>query len=102
MAKRPPHPRSVQAVRARLIALRMAVEPVQKRFAERAGIHPNTWSNFENEDDRRISIEEAFKLVDTYGVSLDWIYDGRGGAVPGELLVKIRAVEAKAAEKAAA
>lgn len=102
MAKRPTHPRSLEAVRARLIALRMAIGPNQRQFAKRAGIGANTWSNFENED-RRISIEEAFKLVDTYGVSLDWIYEGRGaGLMPGPLLDKIREAEAEAAEKAAA
>jgi DNA-binding XRE family transcriptional regulator len=96
------HPRSVEAVRLRLIALRMAIGPNQRRFAEKAAIANNTWSNYENEVGRRISLEEAFKLVDTYGVTLDWIYEGRAGQMPGDLMEKIRAVEAKAAAKVAA
>ena len=83
----------------RLIALRIAIGPNQKRFAEKAEIAPNTWGNFENEDDRRISIEEAFKLVDTYAVSLDWIFGGQAGLIPGPLLEKIRAAEDAAAVK---
>jgi len=102
MAERSVHPRSLEAVRARLIALRMAKGPNQRQFSTRAGIEPNTWGNYENDPERRISIEEAFKLVDTYGVSLDWIYEGRAVAMPGDLMNKIREVEAEAVIKAAA
>jgi hypothetical protein len=101
MAKRLLHPRSVEAIRIRLISLRMAIGPNAKRFAERAGIAPNTWSNYENEEGRRISLEEAQKLVDTYSVTLDWVFDGKAARMPGDLLDQIRAKEPDAIEKAA-
>jgi len=101
MAKRPAHPRSVEMIRVRLIALRIAVGPNQRKFAMNAGIEPNAWNNYERRGGR-ISLDEAFKLVDTYGASLDWIFDGKAGLMPSVLLEKIRAAEPEALQKAAA
>lgn len=100
MAKRPAHPRSVEMITKRLIALRIAIGPNQRRFAINAGIGTNTWGNYEKRG-TRISLDEAFKLVDRYGVSLDWIYEGKAAMMPDALMEKIRAAEPEAARKVA-
>lgn len=58
------------------------------------GIPPNAWNNYET-GDRRISLDAALTLSDELGVTLDWIYKGDGKAMPYELMIQIKQVEAK-------
>lgn len=60
----------------RLKQIRAAYQMTQEEFAERAGISRTAYNNYEN-DVRRPSLDEAFKIVQTYGTSLDYIYLGR-------------------------
>lgn len=100
MAKRPPGPRHVDMIATRLISLRLAIGLNQRQFAKRARIGPNTWNNYET-GDNRISLDQAFKLTDAYGVSLDWIYQGDAKAMPHDLMLKIHAAEPQAARRVA-
>lgn len=61
----------------RLRALRTAFGGLSQRaFAERHGFNPTQYNNWEL-GVRRISFDCAEVLVDTYGLSLDWLYRGR-------------------------
>lgn len=48
----------------------------QKVWCEKNGIRQTAWNNWEL-GNRRISVEEAEKLCQRYGLTLDWIYLGR-------------------------
>lgn len=48
----------------------------QKAWAERHGINPTQWNNWEK-GVRRIPVDEAEKLCDRYGLTLDYLYRGR-------------------------
>jgi transcriptional regulator with XRE-family HTH domain len=76
--------RTFEAIAQRLIATREAVGLKQSEFAKRAGIPVNTYNQYE----RAVSqprIDYAFALCDTYGVTLDWIYNGDPSGLPYRL-----------------
>jgi transcriptional regulator with XRE-family HTH domain len=78
----------------RLTALRKALSPDGARaFAEWLGIAETTWNNYER-GKRRISLDEAAKVVSRTGATLDWIYFGVGHALPVHLAEKLRQVDA--------
>lgn len=60
----------LRALRERLATLNQA------QLAASLGVQPTRLNNWET-GVRRIPLECAEKLVDTYGLSLDWIYRGR-------------------------
>jgi len=47
----------------------------QQDFAEKAGIIPSAYNQYERAK-RLISIQHAHKLCDAYDLTLDWIYRG--------------------------
>lgn len=60
-------------------------------LCRRTGIKPNQWSQFTNPDKkRRITVDAAYKLVDEFGLTLDWIYDGDPAGLPNALAQKLR------------
>ena len=62
---------------ARLRKVREAFSDLaQNAWAERHGFGTSQWNNWEN-GVRRISVDEAERLCDLYGLSLDYIYLGR-------------------------
>ncbi len=63
---------------ARLAALHLGFGPdlTQKEWAEKHGFNYSQWNNWQL-GVRRITVEAAEKLAETYGLSLDWIYRGR-------------------------
>jgi transcriptional regulator with XRE-family HTH domain len=73
--------RSVEAIAKRLRATREALGIKQAEFAERANIPNNTYNQYEQAKGRP-SLDFAFKLRDTYGLTLDWIYDGDPSGLP--------------------
>lgn len=73
--------RSVEAIAKRLRATREALGINQAEFAERANIPNNTYNQYEQAKGRP-SLDFAFKLRDTYGLTLDWIYDGDPSGLP--------------------
>lgn len=61
----------------RLRAIREAFSTLNQRaWAERHGFNVTQWSNWEK-GVRRIPVDEAEKLCQLYGLTLDWIYRGR-------------------------
>ena len=75
MPKTPQENRSFEAIAQRLIATRKALGLKQSEFAKRAGIPVNTYNQYEKAVSQP-RIDYAFALCDTYGLTLDWIYNG--------------------------
>ena len=67
--------RSKQAIGTRLELTRRALGLAQGEFAERAGLSRNAYNQYETGTNRP-QLEAAFKLCDTYRLTLDWIYFG--------------------------
>lgn len=68
--------KSLQKIAARLKDLRYALGiKTQGEFARRADIARNTYNQWEQAT-RRPDIENAIRLAETYGVTLDWIFLG--------------------------
>ena len=49
---------------------------------------PNRWSQYET-GERTLTLEIANRLVDEYGVTLDWLYRGDRPTLRGELREKL-------------
>lgn len=66
----------------RLAALRRAESDLnQKEWAEKHGFGVTQYNNWEK-GVRRISMDEAEKLCELYGLSLDFVYRGRLNGLP--------------------
>lgn len=63
----------------------------QKEFFRRAGIEPNTGSNWVTGKDRP-GINEAIRLRDTYNITLDYIYCGDPSGLRYEMRERIIAL----------
>lgn len=62
---------------ARLAAIRAAFSDLsQKAWAERNGFEATQWNNWER-GTSRIPVENAERLCERYGLTLDFIYRGR-------------------------
>lgn len=71
-----------QAIGLRLKAIRQAESDLnQKEWAVKHSFGVTQYNNWEN-GVRRINMDEAQRLCDLYGVSLDFIYRGRLSGVP--------------------
>jgi transcriptional regulator with XRE-family HTH domain len=93
MLKTKQETRSFEAIAKRLEATRKAIGLSQKDFARRAGIADNTYNQYE----RAVSqpkIENAYALCDTYGLTLDWIYNGDPSGLPQRLFRELVKEEA--------
>lgn len=82
------NPESLDAVAARLKKLRQASGLKQTPWANRIGISPNAWNNYEL-GLRMISREAALQLCRAADVSLDWIYRGKTSQLPADLAAKL-------------
>lgn len=61
----------------RLIAVREGFSELKQRpWAEKHNFSPTQWNNWEK-GTRRISVDAAEQLADSYGLTLDYIYRGR-------------------------
>lgn len=80
----PPNPRSLEAIAARLVAIRSRFARSQAAFCQQVGIPPNTWNQYEKAKSR-ISLDFALRIRDAFQVSLDWIYDGDPSGLPMRL-----------------
>jgi len=67
--------RSVDAIATRLRLIRQVAGLTQAEFAERASLARNSYNQYEK-GKRRPSIDHAIALVETYDLTLDWIYLG--------------------------
>lgn len=84
--------RSLQEVSSRLVALERALELSPSELCREAKIGANAWSQYTTAKNRRkISMTDAFKLKDTWGIPIEWIYDGSSLAqLPQEISRKLR------------
>jgi transcriptional regulator with XRE-family HTH domain len=87
----------LDAIARRLRLTREALSQTQSGFCALTGISRTAWNNYERAL-RRISIDEALKVVRVTGVSLDWIYRGVESALPLHLVERIRRAEADGAD----
>lgn len=89
MARRVVQPTPYAAEGKRLRAARLALGyNVLERYAKKAGISPSLYSMHET-GSRMITLERARALKRTYGLDLDFIYDGEDDALPHGLVKKI-------------
>ena len=79
-------------VAERLRLTRLALDLTQASIARLCGISAQAWNNNERGRDR-ISLEQALKLCQTTGVSLDWIFRGIMTGLPHDLAVKIQQLQ---------
>lgn len=69
--------RPYTVIGSRLSAIRRAFSvDAQKDFAARHGFNVTQWNNWET-GARRIPVDDALRLVEVYGLTLDFIYRGR-------------------------
>jgi DNA-binding transcriptional regulator YiaG len=70
--------KSYPEIAERLVQIRAAFGPEtsQKEWAEKHGFNPTQVNNWEK-GSRRIPVDSAEKLCETYGLTLDFIYRGR-------------------------
>lgn len=66
----------------------------QQDFGRAAGLSQSQYHHFES-GKRRLSLEAALALCETYGLSLDWLYRGDMNALPFRLANAIRELEGK-------
>jgi transcriptional regulator with XRE-family HTH domain len=84
----------IDEIALRLRQLRLAMGFTQKRaWCNFIGAHEPSWHVFES-GGRRIPLDEALKLCDRTGASLDWIYRGLDHSMPMHLVEKLRQVDA--------
>jgi hypothetical protein len=89
--------RSIASVAARLVATQRALELSPAELCRLSGIPQNAWTHFTDPKyGRKITITHAFKLKDTWGIPIEWVYDGDARWLPAELRDKLRKMKAVA------
>lgn len=83
--------RSNQAIGQRLSITRQALGLKQKQFAERAGLTPSAYNQYET-GLYKPSVDAANALCDRYFITLDWIFRGSLSGVPYDLAEAIRSI----------
>jgi DNA-binding XRE family transcriptional regulator len=86
---RPQRLRTIEAIGHRLRLTRLALGLDQTQLCERAGIARNTWNQWEKGKGRP-QLDEAMKLVDTFNITLDWIYLGDITGLPHGLALRLQ------------
>jgi ribosome-binding protein aMBF1 (putative translation factor) len=81
-------PNASKDIGKRLIALRHALGLKAVQIAKSVDCKPNRWSQYET-GERPLTLEIANRLVDEYGVTLDWLYRGDRAALRGDLREKL-------------
>lgn len=91
------HPESVPAVIERIIRVQLSLELPPSVFADRAGIGRSTYSNW-RAGTSRPELNQAMKLCDTYGLTLDYIYRGKLECLSARILDALAAHKKRQAE----
>jgi transcriptional regulator with XRE-family HTH domain len=79
---------SVEAVAARLKAVREALGMTKREFAEKADMGEQTYGPFENAV-RPLSLTAAKKLRAAHGLSLEFMYFGNKADLPHRIAEKL-------------
>lgn len=88
---------SKEACARRLVMLRRAISHIKGRkitqteFSQKAGLTQSGYTHYENAA-RIPSLEAAAALVDTYDISLDWLYLGNDFNMPFDIKDAIAAI----------
>jgi len=83
--------RSIPDIADRLIATQKALGITPAELSRQADIPANQWTQFTDPKyKRRITLAAAYKLKDTFGITLEWIFDGDRTRLPHEIAVKLR------------
>jgi len=61
----------------------------QAAWCRVTGIEPQAWNNYER-GLRRISLDQALKVCQATGATLDWLYRGMADGLPVRLAMAIR------------
>lgn len=87
--------RSAKAIGKRLLAIRVANGfEVQREFADAIGVGHSAYSSWET-GVQRPGLTAAFRVVDRFGVSLDFLYRGHLWTLPDPVKKSISAALAK-------
>lgn len=91
-----PHP--TDPVAQRLFFTRLALGYTdQGKYARNAGMTPQTYNAFER-GSRSLSLWAANRLIATYGLTREWLFDGIPNRLPHELVMKLIAYGAPGAD----
>lgn len=83
--------RTTKDIAARLVLVRDALGISDAELCRRSGIATNAWSQYLNK--RRISIAAMYKLLDTFGVPLQYVLNDDMRQMPLEMAQKITAMK---------
>lgn len=84
--------RSLPNVAKRLVATQKALGISPAELSRRTKIPPNQWTQFTDPKyKRRITMDAAYKLKDTFGITLEWIYDGDLSKLPHDIALELKA-----------
>lgn len=86
-------PTTVPAIAARLVLLQRALTPSAAEFCRQIGLSPQNWTNWTTKEEGRIGIDAAIRICQRWQISLDWIYLGKEGLMPYEVMRKVKALE---------
>lgn len=75
------HPKSIDAMAARLKLTRAALGLSQAELCRRADLSRNTYNQWERGHGRP-DVHYAMRLCDAFGITLDWIYRGQTFGLP--------------------
>lgn len=84
--------RSSPSIGERLELVRAAMGKNQKAFANAAGVACSTYSQYKTGTSSP-ALEEAHKLCDHWGITLDWIYRGDMRGLSPDLIAAIEAMQ---------
>lgn len=99
MGKREISKRQIKEIAARLIRTRIALDLKPADLCRLTEIKPNTYSQWENERGRP-QLDEAIRLCEILGYTLDWIYLGDPRGLPFGLASKLGLGSEEALRKA--
>lgn len=88
----------IHEIGERLRRIRDAKKMNQATFCRLVKIEQQAWNNYER-GARRISLDQALKVCQFTGATLDYIYRGIEASLPYELAVALQSVEQAPAQR---
>lgn len=83
--------RGIKDIGDRLRLTFAALDVTSAEVCRRTGITESQLSQFlGGKNQRRITVDAAYKLRDEFRLTLDWIYDGDPSGLPNSLAAKLR------------
>lgn len=82
---------TAERIADRLSLVREVTGLTQTEFARRAGLGVSAWNNYETAR-KRISVDAAIALCETYSLTLDYVYLGDASNLPYHLASALQSV----------